>query len=317
MKTKRYLILALCLILCGMVIFAVTMSCIGWDFTKISIFRTIEKEYSVTNEFTSVKIIDSSVDVTVLPSDNGMAYVVSSTQENIDYNVCVKDNILTVESVDNRPWYDMIFSGKSTLTVYVPVGDYEQISVDLRTGDLEIKGDLSFNRVTVESSTGDTRLSIPSAKDVNIKTSTGNVRIDECTSSLIAVFVSTGKVYISDVICDGDIVIAVSTGDTEVENVTCTNFSSNGTTGDLYLENVIASLNFNIVRDTGDVRFDCCDASEIKVKTTTGNVSGSLLSEKVFLIDHSTGKVDVPECVTGGKCSIETTTGDIEIVISK
>ena len=59
-----------------------------------------------------------------------------------------------------------------------------------------------------------------------------------------------------------------------------------------------------------------CDASEIFVKTDTGDVRGTLLSEKVFIIKTSAGDVSVPETVTGGKCEISTDTGDIKIGIS-
>ena len=62
--------------------------------------------------------------------------------------------------------------------------------------------------------------------------------------------------------------------------------------------------------------FDSSDAAEIFVKTSTGDVSGSLLTEKVFITDTSTGKVSVPKTTTGGKCELITSTGDIKIEIS-
>jgi hypothetical protein len=40
-----------------------------------------------------------------------------------------------------------------------------------------------------------------------------------------------------------------------------------------------------------------------------------LLSEKVFITKSDTGRIDVPETVTGGKCKITTDTGSIRIYI--
>lgn len=74
---------------------------------------------------------------------------------------------------------------------------------------------------------------------------------------------------------------------------------------------------FSIERDTGDVRFESCDAGQITVKTSTGDVTGTLRTEKVFLTKRSTGAVDVPESGTGSKCEITTSTGDISIQIQK
>lgn len=63
----------------------------------------------------------------------------------------------------------------------------------------------------------------------------------------------------------------------------------------------------------GDVIFDACDAGEISVTTDTGDVTGTLLTEKVFYTHTDTGSVNVPRTTTGGRCEITTDTGDIEI----
>lgn len=77
------------------------------------------------------------------------------------------------------------------------------------------------------------------------------------------------------------------------------------------MSNVIATNKFSVERSTGDVKFSGCDADEIYVKTNTGNVTGSFRSNKVFITD--TGSIDVPKTVTGGRCKINTHTGDIKI----
>jgi len=83
------------------------------------------------------------------------------------------------------------------------------------------------------------------------------------------------------------------------------------------LKNVNAAEKFSIERSTGDVKFDGCDAAEVFVKTDTGDVTGTLLSEKVFIVETDTGKVDVPKTVNGGRCEITTDTGDINISIKQ
>lgn len=67
--------------------------------------------------------------------------------------------------------------------------------------------------------------------------------------------------------------------------------------------------------DTGEVNFEKSDATSIVVRTDTGDVTGTLLSEKVFLTETETGNTDVPKTTAGGTCEITTSTGDIEIEI--
>ena len=50
--------------------------------------------------------------------------------------------------------------------------------------------------------------------------------------------------------------------------------------------------------------------------TDTGEVKGTLRSEKIFFTESDTGKISVPKSVTGGRCEITTDTGDIEIEIA-
>lgn len=65
------------------------------------------------------------------------------------------------------------------------------------------------------------------------------------------------------------------------------------------------------------MKLDRSDAAEIYVRTDTGDVTGSLLTDKIFFAETDTGDIDVPESVEGGKCKIKTDTGDISIKIEK
>ena len=115
--------------------------------------------------------------------------------------------------------------------------------------------------------------------------------------------------------CTGDVSVNVSTGKTVMTDVVCQNMDSNGSTGKISLQNVAASGTLSIKRSTGDVHFDGCDAAEIYVTTDTGSVTGTLLSEKVFIAASDTGRIDVPKTATGGRCEITTDTGDIRLSV--
>ena len=83
------------------------------------------------------------------------------------------------------------------------------------------------------------------------------------------------------------------------------------------MTSLVASERIDITRTTGDVTFDRCDAAEITVSVSTGDVTGTLLTPKIFQAHSNTGKINVPEYWEGGKCKITTTTGKIEISIGQ
>ena len=168
--------------------------------------------------------------------------------------------------------------GTPNITVYLPQSEYEALTVKSRTGDINV-----------------CNLSVSS--------------LDLC--------VTTGKVTATDVVCKGDVSVSVSTGKTYLTDIKCQRLISSGNTGDMTMENVIASESFSIERSTGDVRLDSCDAAEIFITTDTGDVWGSLLSDKVFITRTDTGKVDTPKTTVGGRCEITTDTGNIKIQIKE
>ncbi len=65
---------------------------------------------------------------------------------------------------------------------------------------------------------------------------------------------------------------------------------------------------------SGDVALKACDGEDISISCTSGDVTAELLSGKEFSCRATSGNVDVPESVRGGgRCSISTTSGDIEV----
>ncbi len=148
-----------------------------------------------------------------------------------------------------------------------------------------------------------------------IKLDTGSIHIKDVYSGEFNLSVTTGKVSVDSVTCDGDVIVGVTTGKANITDVECRNVISTGSTGDIVLTNVIASDKISINISTGDVKLEVCDAAEIFIETDTGDITGTLLSEKIFSAKSDTGKVKVPRGVTGGICEIITDTGNIKITV--
>ena len=245
---------------------------------KLSTVRYVTNEHKIAQGHQSVSIVTNTADVAFAPSETGETAVVCFEREKELHTVGVREGTLEIILNDTRKWYEHIGISFASpkITVYLPQKEYESIAV---------------------------------------KTSTGDIRLQALCVDALDLAVSTGKVTATDITCKGDLRVAVSTGDATLKNVTCQNLTSRGSTGKLSLTRVIAQGTFDLERNTGDLYFDGCDAAEIYSVTDTGDVRGTLLTEKVFIAQSDTGRVEVPKSVTGGRCEITTDTGDIKLSV--
>ncbi|MBR2387400.1 MAG: DUF4097 family beta strand repeat protein [Clostridia bacterium] len=314
---KTWIIVAVCLVLAGAALFAVAMSANDWDFTKLSTTKYIENVHEISEPFENIYIDTDTADVTFYFSEGDVCRVVCEEEEKLAHSVTLSDGTLNVKLVDNKAWYEHIgiSFGEMKISVYLPKSEYAQLDINSDTGDVLIPSELSFKNVNVSLSTGRVKSLAAVFGNFNVKTSTGDVTLEKASVGEVDIKVSTGRVSVSDVVTAGDVKIEVSTGKTEISGLKCKNLISDGDTGRITLKDVVAEERFDIERSTGDVIFEGCDAGEIYVDTDTGDVSGTLLSDKVFIVKTDTGKIDVPNSISGGRCEIETDTGDVKISI--
>ncbi len=316
-QSKTWLAIAGMLVLIGCVIFAGVMSVLGWNFTKLSTVQYETNDYKITENFHSISIISDTADISIVPSDGSDCTVVCHEPINVTHTVKVKDGTLTVEINDTRAWYEYIGINfdTTTVTVSVPQGEYGALSIRSSTGKAEIAKEFRFESIDISQSTGSVVCRASVAGTAKIRTTTGDIRLESLSAGALDLSVSTGAVTISDVRCDGSIHVGVSTGRASLTDVVCQSLTSNGSTGGISMKGVLVSNRCAIERSTGDVSFDRCDAGEIFVRTSTGSVRGTLLSEKQFDASSSTGSIEVPKSTTGGRCEINTGTGNIKIEI--
>ena len=295
--TKILLIIAISLVVAGSIIFVCAMTSIGWDFSKLSRAKYVTNSYDIDEPYKEIFIKAETADIVFAVSEDSSYRVECYEQERVKHEVSVKDGTLMIAINDTRAWHDYIgFNfGFPKITVYMPAGEYGALSIKLSTGNVEVSRDFCFDSIDISGSTG---------KITNFASAKGNVKLE----------VSTGKILVSN-ISAGSLDVKVSTGDANISSVRCKSFASDGSTGDIELEDVIAEERLTIKRTTGDVELDRCDAGEIYITTSTGDVEGSLLSEKVFIINTDIGDKSVPNTISGGRCEISTNTGDIEIAL--
>ena len=316
-RNKKWIIAAVVILVIGILICGATFVASGFDFGILGSAKYETNTYDVNEEFQDISIHTDVDKIVFEKSEDSRCRVVCNETEDIKHDVQVKDETLSISVQDNREWYEFFSIGirEPGVTVYLPAAQYNRLTVDSGTGNVTIPEDFSFEDIEITLSTGDVTCSASAEKNISITSGTGDIRCFGIRAVQIYLEVTTGHINASSVNCDGIFDVHVSAGKAELTDIKCGDMRSIGSTGDLILKNVMASGELDVRRSTGDIRFEGCDAGSIYAKTSTGGVTGTLLSDKVFITDTGTGDVDVPKTVQGGKCEITTSTGDIRIQI--
>ena len=314
---KIWLIVAAALVVLGLLMWAVVMSIFGWDFSKLDTAKYETNEHNITEDFNGISIDTKTADIEFLPSKDSSCRVFSHEMAKAKHAVSVDDGTLNIKLNDERKWYDYlnIGFGSTKITVYLPEGTYGMLQIKGSTGDINISESFGFESIDISVSTGDVNCGASAAGSLVIEASTGDISAENLSCGSAVLTATTGNINLSNLQIEGDLTVGVSTGDAVISSVVCNNFKSKGSTGNITLNSFIARGGMLVNRSTGDVKLNGCDASEIYITTDTGNVKGSLLSEKVFITSTDTGRVDVPKTVSGGRCEITTSTGDIIITV--
>ena len=190
------------------------------------------------------------------------------------------------------------------------------LDIETSTGDVFLARVAVTGEASVAVSTGDVAATDVTAAAFRSKGSTGHATLTNLTAATVEIERNTGRTTMTG--CEvTDLILENSTGDVALTDVRTARLVSEADTGDLTLTNTLVAEKLTVKRDTGDVTFCDSDAGEILIETDTGKVTGTLLTEKIFIVRSDAGRIDVPESVNGGKCKITTNTGKIIISYSE
>ncbi len=318
-KTVGWLITAALLILIGVILFAGAMSMLKFDFRQLSPNHLETNRYDFEAGIRNIAVDTRTADVVFVVGDADTVSVECVEQTNLRHTVRVEDQTLSVTVHDTRKWYEHItfFNlENANITVALPQGIYNALTVTATTGDVNVPKDFRFESVDITATTGDVSCDASAVGAMNIHLTTGDITIRDTRAGSAGLTVTTGDIHLSGFDCNGALSAKVVTGSTALTDVHCESLVCDGTSGDLSLTNVVADGALRIERTTGDVRFDRCDAADITVTVTTGDVTGTVLTDKTFFAESTTGHVKTPN-TAGGVCNVTATTGDIEIDIAK
>lgn len=331
---KKLLLFGAIFVVVGIIICAVALAMdVDFYMEKLE-----EKTYEIQEDFSKIQTDTRDTNITFHLSEDGVCRVVCQEKEHERHTVKVENGTLFLRQENNKKWYHYIGFDfhTSSVDVYLPKAAFEALNMDGSTGDVTVPKELCFTNAVIHASTGDIDMRAQVEKDLTVAVNTGRVLVSGIRCENMDLKASTGDVRILDVNCK-NLSATSDTGDKMLENVqaeetiqlicttgdihftrgSCRNLTTESTTGRQTMEYVVASGDVRMASDTGDIRLADFDGATISITTDTGDVTGTILSEKIFFTETDTGRVEVPRCASGGSCEIITDTGDIRIQILK
>ncbi len=281
---KKWIIVAICLIIGGCALFGGAMMALNFDWLKLDTHKQETNIYEITENFENISIDALTSDIDFVLSDNQECKIKCVENEKEKHSVTVQNGTLRIQAIDTRKWFEHIgflnFK-KNVVTVYLPRNTYSSLSVNDNTGNVNLPKNLVLDKVSLSGNTGNMTCESAVSDDLKINTSTGKITVQFPQHTL------------------------------------CKSFSAESATGSVICNGVVAENTIRIQTSTGNINFNNGDAPSIFIQSSTGNINGSVLSEKIFVANSSTGHVKVPKTDKGNRCELTTSTGNIDMSILK
>ena len=287
------LIVAIILIILGMVLAGAALVSIGFQFEELSTVEMIHGEYTITEDFSAIDIDSLSADVRVKLSEDDICRIEYATQGSLRYNVT--NGTLSVETEKTKfVAYISIGYVNEYVTLYLPRDTYEKLTIHTTSGDIYVFPAFeAVKNAEITSTSGEISFIGTVTETLTAQSASGDVVIHEPNAKVVHAEAISGDIMLSAVYAE-EVFVKTTSGEVELESVTAKEtLSAKTTSGDIELY---------------------CDAGEIYLESTSGDIEGSIGSAKNYIVDTTSGSVRIPpNDPQASVCEIHTTSGDIKI----
>ncbi len=287
----------------------------GFDLSKLSSGKIEyeKKTLEYTDSFSAIDIHSISDDVKLVKSEDGKTRIeyYDSKDGRIRYDIQRKyasadekgKPELFAKQKDDRKWYEYLlsfdfdsFNDDRAVTVYVPGEEYDSLSLESVSGDVSAEIPLRIkNNVTLNSTSGNINAENQTAGVRSVYTSiSGNVRIQNSASGDINASAVSGKVSLGKCTAKNGVIVGSISGNVNLEDIRSELTKTETVSGGVQVQKV--------------------DSKNIRIKTISGDISGSIGFGGTYDIRTVSGDVEHPSSVTNaGNFILETTSGDITL----
>lgn len=257
---KKLVIASLIMIVLGAVICGGVLAVKGTEIMKKD--RLVASSFEVDENFSSISIEAESDDIIFELSSDGKCHVECMDEEDTTHEVEVEDGTLFITTDIDRDaeFLRMGFDLESPkIVVYLPSDEYENLDVNITTGDLTVCGFDFTGDINVVCTTGDAEFENVTCANLTYNGVTGDIDLSSTiVSREISIYLTTGDVVFdrSDAF---EIDIEILTGDVSGTLMTAKTFDCTVRTGDVVIPRDGNGGNCSITTSTGDVSIAIVD----------------------------------------------------------
>ena len=320
-RTMKWIYAALVCILIGAGLMISVGSMNGWDPARFgnSVHLTAQR-FPVEEDFGAIDLRGCGGDVTLLPAEDGVCRVVTGVSEDggIETKVEVRDGVLYVTREDTRPWYARMafnfWTGEDDVTIFLPEERLGELELRSASSQIAVRSGLVFGRATVESTSGDIRFQAEATESLRLKTSSGAIVLEYSACGDVALESTSGDIRARYLQC-GDFAARSTSGSQLLEDLSASGgVTAVSSSGEKTLCRVTAKDALEIESSSGDVSLEAIDAASVAIRTSSGEVKGTVARRMDFSASSSSGDIRLPESdPKGGAFRVTTSSGDVTI----
>lgn len=310
---------AVVLITTGFLVSFCALASADFNFKEFSNVNYVTNTYEITEPFTDISVSTSDLDINLIPSKDSSCKIICKETDKALHNVDVVNNTLTIEENNSLEWFEYIRIGfyweNTQIDIYLPENEYNNLKLNCSSGEINVHDSFGFDNAEVYVSSGDINFSGDVKNELSASASSGNITLGNLSADTVNASVSSGDIRCRNFSNISKIEASATSGDLTFENCESDYFRLETTSGETELSRCTAGYEMHIESTSGEIELDRCDAQTLELESTSGDISGTLLTEKIFEAGTNSGEIDVPDTVSGGKCEVNTTSGDIEFEV--
>ena len=258
--------------------------------------------YLPESEYLLLHADSESGDITVAPDFRFQTVYTHTADGNTKMTALSADN-LTVSSLSGDLILRDVDAGQDAFLE--SISGFKQIE------------NLTAANVTCNTSGGGTMLQNISANTLRASAASGAIHVlggNFSDSSYLETV--SGSIEIVDSGC-GEQSLQTASGSVTLQNVSGSSLNAGSSSGAILIEDAYYSGNLLSRSTSGEILLAGVDAGTLELFSSSGDISGNLLSPKNFIAETSSGHMSIPPSdEKSGICQISTTSGNIDIVIA-
>lgn len=334
-SAKVILIIASSLVGIGIVFLGLSMAFGGVNVVfKSADYKVMSATF---DEVEVLNIDDVSNDVRVIKSENNEVKVTYANSENFGYSLKQVDNSLQIEYHDFRQWYEFfgVFSLRDyELIVELPESTLEELYIKTVSGNIVAK-DVLAKETTIKSTSGNIETggavgafsanstsgsiqlnSNTAAECVSVETVSGELRLSGDFGGDLNAFTTSGSINFSGCFAT-DAKLSTTSGDINAKALYLSSLEADTMSGDICLDDSTCANDMKLKTTSGDIELERVDAANYDLSSTSGEVDASILTAKIYNVKSTSGSINVPQSnnIDGGVLNAVTTSGDIEVKV--